>query len=112
MTTAIKETCSNLIAREIAFWKESVAERWDAIKVVSKESTIDDAAHAGVQFNVKYVIDEVGLDNAVGLEFVVLKNDANGEERISKVYPFQLTNKEGNLYTFECDYIFSIVFCI
>ncbi len=91
------------IAKEIAFWKESVAERWDAIKVVSKGSNIEDAAHAGVEFNVKYVIDEVGLDNAVGLEFVVLKTNVNGEERIAKVYPFKLTGKEGNLYTFECN---------
>ncbi len=96
-----KDNCQ--IAKEIAFWKESVAERWDAIKVVSKGSNIEDAAHAGVEFNVKYVIDEVGLDNAVGLEFVVLKSNVNGEERISKVYPFKLTSKEGNLYTFECN---------
>ena len=96
---------SNLIAKEIAFWKETVAERWDSIKVVSKESNLEDAAETGVEFKVKYVIDEVGLDDAVGLEFVTLKTDANGEDHIAKVLPFKLVKKEGNIYTFECDII-------
>ena len=93
---------SNLVAKEIAYWKETVAERWDSIKVVSKESNIVEAAETGVEFTVKYVIDEAGLDNAVGLEFVTLKTDANGEEHIAKVYTFQLVKREGNNYTFEC----------
>ena len=93
----------NQLAKEIAFWKETVAERWDAIRVVSKESNLSDAAETGVEFKVKFVIDEAGLDDAIGLEFVVLHNDANGEERISSVRPFQLINREGNVYTFECD---------
>ena len=96
---------SNLIAKEIAFWKETVAERWDSIKVISKESNLEDAAETGVEFKVKYVIDEVGLDDAVGLEFVTLKTDANGEDHIAKVLPFKLVKKEGNIYTFECDII-------
>ncbi len=94
---------NNLMAKEIAYWKETVAERWDSIKVVSKESNIVDAAETGVEFNVKYVIDEAGLDDAVGLEFVTLKTDTNGEEHIANVYSFKLVNKEGNLYTFECN---------
>ena len=94
---------NNHLAKEIAFWKETVAERWDAIKVISRESNVADAAETGVEFKVKFVIDEAGLDDAVGLEFVTLKTDANGEEHVSKVYPFQLVEKEGNIYTFECD---------
>ena len=94
---------NNMIAKEIAFWKESVAERWDAIRVVSKESNFVEAAETGVEFKVKFVIDEVGLDNAVGLEFVVLKTDANGEDHVVKVNPFNLVQKEGNIYTFECN---------
>ena len=94
---------NNQLAKEIAQWKESVAERWDAIKVISRESNVADAAETGVEFKVKFVIDEAGLDDAVGLEFVTLKTDANGEEHVSKVYPFQLVEKEGNIYTFECD---------
>ena len=94
----------NQLAKEIAFWKETVAERWDAISVVSKSSTLNDyTAETGTEFTVKYVIDEQGLDDAVGLEFVILKPDAKGEDRIASVHPFKLVSKEGNLYTFECD---------
>ena len=93
----------NALAKEIAIWKESVAERWDAIKVVSKESDLNEAgAETGVSFTIKYVIDEQGLDDAVGLEFVTLYTDEKGEDRISSVHPFKLVNKEGNLYTFVC----------
>ena len=93
----------NALAKEIAIWKETVAERWDAIKVVSKESDLNEGgAETGVAFTIKYVIDEQGLDDAVGLEFVTLYTDEKGEDRISSVHPFKLVNKEGNLYTFEC----------
>ena len=93
----------NQLAKEIAFWKETVAERWDAISVVSRSSDLHESgAETGTVFTVKFVIDEQGLDDAIGLEFVVLKSDAKGEDRISKVYPFKLVSKEGNLYTFEC----------
>ena len=92
----------NQLAKEIAFWKETVAERWDAIRVVSKESNLEDAAETGVEFKVRIVIDEVGLDDAIGLEFVVLNTLENGEERISTVCPFSLAKREGNIYTFEC----------
>ena len=94
----------NQLAKEIAFWKETVAERWDAISVVSKSSTLNDyTAETGTEFTVKYVIDEQGLDDAVGLEFVILRPDAKGEDRIASVHPFELVGREGNLYTFECD---------
>ena len=94
---------NNQMAKEIAFWKETVAERWDAISVVSKDSDLHEyTAETGTEFTVKYVIDEQGLDDAVGLEFVTLKTDAKGEDRIVSVHPFKLTHKEGNLYTFEC----------
>ena len=94
----------NQLAKEIAFWKETVAERWDAISVVSKSSTMNDfTAETGTEFTVKYVIDEQGLDDAVGLEVVILKTDAKGEDRIASVHPFKLIGREGNLYTFECD---------
>ena len=91
------------LAKEIAIWKETVAERWDAIKVVSKESTLEEAAETGVEFKVKFVIDEVGLDDAIGLEFVTLTTDEKGEDRIVKVIPFKMTKRESNIYTFVCN---------
>ena len=93
---------NNLLAKDIAAWKETVAERWDAISVVSRESTINETGlETGVPFTIRFVIDEQGLDDAVGLELVVLNTDAKGEDRVYKVIPFSLVKKEANLFTFE-----------
>ncbi|WP_337950861.1 alpha-glucan family phosphorylase [Prevotella sp.] len=93
---------NNQLAKEIAQWKETVAERWDAIHVVSKNTTIPTTGMVtGETYNVKYVIDEQGLDDAIGLEVVVVSTDKNGEEHVYNKHPFKMTGKEGNLYTFE-----------
>ena len=95
---------NNQLAKEIAQWKEIVAERWDAIHVVSKNTTIPTTGMVtGETYNVKYVIDEQGLDDAVGLEVVVVSTDKNGEEHVYNKHPFKMTGKEGNLYTFEAN---------
>lgn len=95
---------NNQLAKEIAQWKETVAERWDAIHVVSKNTTIPTTGMVtGETYNVKYVIDEQGLDDAVGLEVVVVSTDKNGEEHVYNKHPFKMTGKERNLYTFEAN---------
>ncbi len=95
----------NQLAREIALWKETVAERWDSIKVVSRESNLTEETgiETGVAFKVKIVIDEQGLDDAIGLEFVSIHTNAKGEDMIYKVRQFEMVKSEGNLYTFECN---------
>lgn len=96
---------NNRLAKDIAQWKETVAERWDSIKVVSKENPIlDNAAETGVTYKLRYVIDEQGLNDAVGLELVVLSNVRDGVDReVHNVYPFEMVGHEGNLYTFEAN---------
>ena len=96
---------NNRLAKDIAQWKETVAERWDSIKVVSKENPIlDNAAETGVTYKLRYVIDEQGLNDAVGLELVVLSNVRDGGDReVHNVYPFDMVGHEGNLYTFEAN---------
>ena len=95
----------NRMAKEIALWKETVAERWDSIRVVSHESDIPtEGPVSGVSYLVRIVIDEQGLNDAIGLELVTLKNDKNGEECIGSVRPFKVTGQSGNLYTFECEF--------
>ena len=90
------------LAKEIAQWKETVAERWDSINVVSKESTVPSTGIVtGEEYKVRYVIDEQGLDDAIGLEDVVIKTDKNGEEHVFNKHPFKMVKKDGNLYTFE-----------
>ena len=64
---------NNREAIAIAQWKETVAERWDAISVVSKETGfLNEGGMTGEKVKIRYVIDEQGLDNAVGLELVTL----------------------------------------
>jgi starch phosphorylase len=93
----------NHLAKEIASWKETVAERWESIHVVSKDtSVLEQGAQTGVKYKMQYVIDEQGLDNAIGLELVVLKNPQDaGDREIYGVYPFKMIAHEGNNYTFE-----------
>ena len=92
----------NRLAKDIAQWKEAVAERWDSITVVSKETTMPSTGmETGVEYKIRIVVDEQGLNDAIGLEFVSVTTDKNGEERISNVFPFKLLGNEGNLYTFE-----------
>lgn len=94
---------NNREAIEIAQWKEAVAERWDAISVVSKDTTfLNEGGMTGKKVKIRYVIDEQGLDNAVGLELVTLKPDTNtSDRRIYSVHEFKMVGSEGNRYTFE-----------
>jgi len=91
------------LAKEIALWKETVAERWDEIHVVSKDtSLLDTGGETGKKYTMRYVIDEQGLDDAVGLELVSLKNNtSNDDHEVYSVRPFKVKGHEGNLYTFE-----------
>ena len=90
------------LAKDIAQWKEAVAERWDSIHVVSAEWTFPAAgAEAGQKYQIKYVIDEQGLADAVALEKVNVFIDKDGQERVYSVEPLEMTGHEGNNYTFE-----------
>ena len=92
----------NRLAKEIALWKETVAERWGAINVVSCEWDFPaTGAEAGQKYTLKYVINEQGLDDAIGLEKVNIFVNKDGEERIFSVEPLKMTGKDGNNYTFE-----------
>ena len=91
------------LAKDIALWKEIVAERWDEIHVVSKDtSLLDTGGETGKKYTMQYVIDEQGLDDAVGLELVSLKsNTSQDDHEVYSVRPFKVKGHEGNLYTFE-----------
>jgi len=91
------------LAKDIALWKETVAERWDAISVVSSESTAlaSGLYHTGEEYTLRYVINEQGLDDAVALEKVNVAIDKNGEEHVFSVEPLNMVKKEGNNFTFE-----------
>jgi len=95
---------NNQLAKEIAQWKEAVAERWDAINVVKAEWTYPALGiNTGEKYTLRYVINEQGLDDAIALEKVDVFTDKNGVERIFSIEPLKLIGREGNNYTFEAE---------
>ena len=96
----------NRLAKEIALWKEAVAERWDSIRVVDKDvKMLVEGGQTGVNYTLKYVIDEQGLDDAIGLELVTLKPETDGSDReVYSVHEFKMVGHEGNNYHFELTY--------
>ncbi|MBQ2595953.1 MAG: alpha-glucan family phosphorylase, partial [Bacteroidaceae bacterium] len=92
---------NNQLAGEIAQWKEAVAERWDDIKVLDIDRSDDHALAAGSQFNVTLRVDEAGLDDAIGVEMVALTTDKEGEDHVKAVVPFDMTGRDGNVFTFH-----------
>ncbi|MDY5813089.1 MAG: glycosyltransferase family 1 protein [Bacteroides sp.] len=91
-------------AREIAAWKEEVAAKWNEIEVVScqKEENLQSGViESGREYTISYVIDEKGLNDAIGLELVTTYADADGKHHIYSVEPFNVVKREGNLYTFQ-----------
>ena len=91
----------NKLAKDIALWKETVAERWDSIRVVSRTDDAFIGVETGATKVITYVIDEAGLNDAIGLELVSVQGDPNEEGAIRVVRPFKVVKQEGNLYTFE-----------
>ncbi len=90
-------------AKEIAEWKELVAERWDGIRLVSSER--DDVANGsqiinGEEFCIRHTIDEQGLDDAIGVD-MVLVGTRDGQDQFLRSIPMNVVKREGNLYTFE-----------
>lgn len=91
-------------AKEIAAWKEEVASKWDEITVVSSEKTEElkkGDMESGKDYTITYVIDEKGLNDAIGLEVVTTCIASDGKQKLYSVEPFNVIKKEGNLYTFQ-----------
>ena len=94
----------NAKAKEIAAWKEEVVDKWDAIEIVScdkVEELKNGDIESGKEYTITYVIDEKGLNDAVGLELVTTYTTADGKQHVYSVEPFSVVKKEGDLYTFQ-----------
>ena len=94
----------NAKAKEIAAWKEDVVAKWDSIEIVScdkVEELKNGDIESGKEYTITYVIDEKGLNDAVGLELVPTYTTADGKQHVYSVEPFSVVKKEGDLYTFQ-----------
>ena len=98
---AVLSADDNAKAKEIAAWKETVAERWDSIEVVSATNIAELDVTSGTDVKLTVVLDEKGLDNAVGVEVVTIETDSEGKEHINCIDTLELVKKENNIHTFE-----------
>ena len=97
-------TNDNAKAKEIAAWKEEVVAKWDSIEIVSCDKVEElkkGDIESGKEYTITYVIDEKGLNDAVGLELVTTYTTADGKQHVYSVEPFNVIKKEGDLYTFQ-----------
>lgn len=93
----------NSKAKEIANWKEEVASKWDEIEIVSctkVEEFERGDLETGKDYTVTIVVDEKGLDDAIGIEMVTTHTDEEGKQKIYSVEPFEMVKRKGNLHTF------------
>lgn len=99
-------------AKEIARWKETVAGRWDTINVVSVKMSNNLQSGqlvSGTDISATVVIDEQGLDNAVGVDLVVVSADESTKDQFIKAVPLTLASRDGNRYTFILKYTVNFI---
>lgn len=93
----------NAAAKELAAWKETVAARWNDIRIVSTDdpaNVLNGQLISGAPFTIRHVVDEQGLDNAIGIDMVIISN-RDGSEHFRAAIPMNVVGHEGNNYTFE-----------
>lgn len=93
----------NAAAKELAAWKETVAARWNDIRIVSTDdpaNVLNGQLISGDPFTIRHVVDEQGLDNAIGIDMVIISN-RDGSEHFRAAIPMNVVGHEGNNYTFE-----------
>ena len=94
----------NAKAKELSAWKENIVSVWDQIKVTEfhvSEDTSNTSITSGKNYTLTVKIDEQGLDDAIGVEMVVLTSNEKGEDILYKVSPFMVTERNGNIFTFQ-----------
>ena len=93
-------------AKELAAWKEEVVSKWDDIQIVSLNKDMElrqGNVESGKDYTITCVVDEKGLNDAIGIEMVVTYTNAEGKEYIYSVTPMQMVKREGNLFTFQLE---------
>ena len=93
------------LAKEIAAWKEKVADNWDTIEVKSIElpvSKLNDAA-VGDEYVGTVVVDGKAIAEDLGLDLVVTKS-GDGHNHIYRTVEMEAVKREGTIVTFQVKY--------
>ena len=94
-------------AKEIAAWKEKIAEGWDRINVLSLDvpEKLLHNPQVGEMYNINIVIDIDGLnDKGIGIELVATKLGKNNVDILYDVDELKLVKAEGSKMFFSIDY--------
>ena len=98
-------------AKEIAAWKEKIAEGWDKIQVVSMdvpEKLIHNPL-AGEVYDINIVIDVNSIsDKGIGVELVTTKTAKNNNDTLFDVEELELVKSEGSILHFSLKYQFNM----
>ena len=89
-----------------------MASKWDNVHVVSQEMSENlksGQLESGSEIEINVVIDESGLDNAIGVDYVEMLVDKNDNAKFHKSIPLKLVARDGNLYTFQLKHRVSYV---
>ena len=92
------------LARDISRWKKRIASSWDQIKVVDIQYSdeVDDALLIGDIYRVQVKLDIDGLDpDEIGVEFVVVRDSAEGETEFVFRKEFTQTTRDGDEVTYK-----------
>ena len=102
-------------AKEIAAWKERIAEKWDNITVESITNNGENVHHLdsiyteGQKFEVKVVIDKKDLNEEIGVEAVIISEGDGGEEKFDHTKQFVIEKTEGSKVYYKLKDSFSLV---
>ena len=92
-------------AKEIAAWKENMAENWDKFEVVKVNYDCAQHIKQGAKSNTlcgEVVIDKKDMQGDLGVEFVVVKHDSTTNDvKFLDSYEFELVKQEGSKLYFE-----------
>lgn len=94
-------------AREIAAWKENIAQHWDEIEVLKVEmpEQMTQNPNVGDTYKLAVEIDTKGLnDKGIGVELVAVRTSTHNNDKLYEVEELKLVNTFGSVMRFEKDY--------
>ena len=91
------------MAKEIAAWKQRVAEKWNGVKVISVEDDGIGAAVTGTVQKATVVLDTNGLGKDLGVECVAFRSE-DGEEKFSEAVALSPVSEDGSIVTYKLNH--------
>ncbi|MEF9924611.1 MAG: alpha-glucan family phosphorylase [Muribaculaceae bacterium] len=99
-----KKLCANNFAKakEMAAWKEEVAEKWDNVKVldVTTNNLTPTKTVNGQNYHAEVTLDTAGLGTKLGMEIVVYVNE-DGVMKFSRVEPLTAKVIDGDIVKYS-----------